>query len=105
MITSEQIRGARAMLGIEQSELAEMAQVSLETIEAIEEQPGPISAPAGTLDAIQKALESAGVEFIDFDGRPALRLAGKPQSPVISDEAALPEIPKGAEKDYNGSAM
>jgi DNA-binding XRE family transcriptional regulator len=81
MITSEQIRGARAMLRIEQSELAELAQVSLETIERIERQSGPILALAGTLDEIQKALEFAGVEFIDFDGRPGIRLAANPLSP------------------------
>ena len=93
------------MLGIEQSKLAEMAQVPLETIERIEEQPGSVLTLEGAFDAIQRALESAGVEFIDFDGRPALRLARNQQPPVISDEAALPEIPKGAEDDYNGSAM
>ena len=65
MITSEQIRGARAMLRIEQSELATMAQVSPETIERIERQSGPVLALAGTVDAIQKALESAGVEFVE----------------------------------------
>jgi transcriptional regulator with XRE-family HTH domain len=75
MITSEQIRGARAMLRIEQSELAAMAQVSLETIERIERQSGPVLASAGTLDTIQEALESAGVEFIEENGgRVGLRL-------------------------------
>jgi predicted transcriptional regulator len=75
MITSEQIRGARAMLRIEQSDLAARARVSLETIKRIERKPGPISALAGTLDAIQRALESAGVIFVEENGEgPGVRL-------------------------------
>ena len=57
MITSEQIRGARAMRRDGAIELAEKAQVSLEAIERIERQPGPVLALAGTLDAVQKALD------------------------------------------------
>jgi predicted transcriptional regulator len=75
MITSEQIRGARAMLRIEQSDLAARARVSLETIKRIERKPGAISALAGTLDAIRKALESAGVIFVEENGEgPGVRL-------------------------------
>jgi predicted transcriptional regulator len=75
MITSEQIRGARAMLRIEQSDLAARARVSLETIKRIERKPGPISALTGTLDAIRTALESAGVIFVEENGEgPGVRL-------------------------------
>ncbi|MDU6138645.1 helix-turn-helix transcriptional regulator, partial [Bradyrhizobium sp.] len=42
MLTSEQIRAARAMLRIEQRDLAEKSGVSLETIKRIERTPGPI---------------------------------------------------------------
>jgi predicted transcriptional regulator len=68
VITSEQIRGARAMLRIEQSGLAERAGVSLETIKRIERKPGKVSAYAATLEAVRAALESAGVEFIAENG-------------------------------------
>jgi transcriptional regulator with XRE-family HTH domain len=68
MLTSEQIRGARAMLRIEQSELATLAGLSLETVKRIERKPGPVSAFAATLDAIRAALEAAGVEFIAENG-------------------------------------
>jgi DNA-binding XRE family transcriptional regulator len=109
MITSEQIRGARAMLRIEQSELAEMAQISLETIERIERQPGPVLALAGTLDAIQKALESAGVEFIDENGGPAgLRLTKAPQQvaekTVPAPYRATRVCAQGALDEWNGRA-
>ena len=68
MLTSEQIRAARAMLRIEQANLAALAGVSLETIKRIERRPGRISALAATLDAIRAALEAAGVEFIAENG-------------------------------------
>jgi len=68
MITAEQIRGARAMLRIEQTELAMLAGVSVETIKRIERKPGPVSAFAATLQAIRTALENAGVEFIAENG-------------------------------------
>ena len=80
MLTSEQIRGARAMLRIEQSDLATRAGVSLETIKRIERKRGPVSAFAATLDSIRAALEAAGVEFIAENGGGAgvrLRAAAK----------------------------
>jgi transcriptional regulator with XRE-family HTH domain len=79
MLTSEQIRAARAMLRIEQRDLAEKSGVSLETIKRIERTPGPISAYTGTLDKLRQALESAGIEFMN-GGQPGVRLtstAGK----------------------------
>ena len=67
-MTSEQVRGARAMLRMEQSDLAARAGVSLETIKRVERKPGKISALVGTVDAIRGALEGAGVEFIAENG-------------------------------------
>jgi transcriptional regulator with XRE-family HTH domain len=81
MLTSEQIRAARAMLRIEQRELADKSGVSLETIKRIERTPGPISAYTGTLDKLRRALESAGIEFSEGD-QPGVRLklAGSKQT-------------------------
>ena len=73
MLTSEQIRAARAMLRIEQRDLAEKSGVSLETIIRIERTPGQISAYTGTVDKLRRALESAGIEFSNGD-RPGVRL-------------------------------
>jgi hypothetical protein len=54
--------------------------------------------------AIRVALEAAGVIFVEENGEgPGVRLR-KPK-PAVSDEAALPEMPKGAAKDYDGSPM
>ncbi|MGJ4897482.1 helix-turn-helix domain-containing protein [Bradyrhizobium oligotrophicum] len=73
MLTSEQIRAARAMLRIEQRDLAEKSGVSLETIKRIERTPGRISAYTGTVDKLRRALEIAGIEFTNGD-QPGVRL-------------------------------
>ena len=73
MLTSEQIRAARAMLRIEQRELADKSGVSLETVKRIERTPGPISAYTGTVDKLRRALEAAGIEFSEGD-EPGVRL-------------------------------
>jgi predicted transcriptional regulator len=75
-LTSEQIRGARAMLRIEQKELAARAGVSVETIKRIEGKLGPAPAYASTISAIRAALETAGVVFIPQNGGgPGVRLS------------------------------
>lgn len=73
MLTSEQIRAARALLRWEQRQLAATAGVSVETVRRLEKAPGPVSAYTGTVEAIRKALETAGVEFTDDDA-PGVRL-------------------------------
>ena len=66
MITVGQIKAARAFLGLTQSELAEQAGVSLATVNNIER--GVTVPHRASLQAIQLALEAAGIEFIDDDG-------------------------------------
>ena len=74
-LTAEQIRAARAMLRIEQTQLAERAGVSVETIKRLEGAKGPLKAQYETLKNIRTALEFAGVEFLDDAMRPGVRLA------------------------------
>lgn len=77
-LTGEQIRAARALLRIEQKDLAKAAKVSLETVKRLEKMKGAVSAYDRTVDAIRDALEKAGVEFLDADnGGPGVRLRGK----------------------------
>jgi transcriptional regulator with XRE-family HTH domain len=66
-ITSEQIRAARALLRIEQRDLAMASGVSLPTIKRLEIIPGPLLANAKerTIAAMRAALERAGIEFTD----------------------------------------
>ncbi|RED53261.1 helix-turn-helix transcriptional regulator [Aestuariispira insulae] len=65
MITSAQIRAGRALINAKQSELAKAAGVSLATLNNIERGLG--DPRASTLEAIQRALESAGVTM-ESDG-------------------------------------
>ncbi|GAB2506907.1 helix-turn-helix domain-containing protein [Pseudoxanthomonas sangjuensis] len=64
MITAAQMRAARALLGIDQRQLAEMAGVSLPTIQRMETSKGHVRGVVGTLTKIVEALDAAGVELI-----------------------------------------
>ena len=76
MLSSEQLRAARALKRIDQATLAGMAGVSVETIKRLEKLNGALlSANGKTIAAIQAALETAGVEFIGDDG---VRVRGPP---------------------------
>lgn len=68
MITSEQVRAARALLRWEQRDLAAAAQVPLPSVKRIEAARGPLAGQARTADSIRAALEAAGVEFIAENG-------------------------------------
>jgi len=73
MLTSEQIRAARALLRWDQKDLAKAAGISVETVKRLEKNPGPVSAYHATVEAITKALEAAGAEFTNDDG-PGVRV-------------------------------
>ncbi|SCW96991.1 hypothetical protein SAMN05660859_0382 [Ancylobacter rudongensis] len=67
-LTSDQIRAARALLKWDQKALAQASKVSLATIKRIEPLSGPIVANAVTIEALRRALEAAGIEFIAESG-------------------------------------
>jgi predicted transcriptional regulator len=76
MLSSDQIRGARAILRLSQADLAKAASVSLETIKRLEAMHGGLKVRLDTLTRIKDALEKAGVEFIPENGGGAgVRLA------------------------------
>ena len=78
MISSEQVRAARALLRWEQRDLAEASKVSLPSIKRLETTPGALAAQQRTIDAIRAAVEAAGVEFTNGD-QPGVRFRkGKP---------------------------
>ncbi|TFV74078.1 XRE family transcriptional regulator [Bradyrhizobium frederickii] len=64
MITSFQMRAARALLGIDQKTLAELAGVSLPTIQRMEASTGNVRGVVETLIKVVEAFERAGVELI-----------------------------------------
>ena len=64
MMTAAQLRAARALLGIDQKTLADMAGVSLPTIQRMEASDGVIRANVDSLMKLVSALENAGIELI-----------------------------------------
>lgn len=64
MITSAQLRAARALLGIDQKTLAERAGVSLPTIQRMESSRGNVRGVVDTLVKVVEALDRAGIELI-----------------------------------------
>lgn len=64
MITAAQMRAARALIGIDQRELAEMSGVSLPTIQRMEASTGNVRGVVDTLTKVVEALHRAGVELI-----------------------------------------
>lgn len=63
MITSGQIRAARALLDWTRSELSEKSGVGISALMRFESAVGVPSGNIKTIDAVKKALEDAGVEF------------------------------------------
>lgn len=64
MITSAQMRAARALLGIDQKTLAKLAGLSLPTIQRMEASDGTVRGMVDSLTRVVEALEAAGVELI-----------------------------------------
>jgi predicted transcriptional regulator len=75
ILSSELLRAGRALLRWEQRDLATASSVSLPTIKRLESKPGIMAAHLSTVAALRKALETAGIEFIDENGGgPGVRL-------------------------------
>ena len=64
MITAAQMRAARALLGIDQRQLAELSGVSLPTIQRMEASEGNVRGVVETLTRVVEALDACGVELI-----------------------------------------
>jgi transcriptional regulator with XRE-family HTH domain len=76
MIFPVQISAARVLLDLSQLELANLASVSVGTVKRIEAERDQLAGTMRTLSKIQRALEAAGIIFIeqnDTEG-PGVRL-------------------------------
>ena len=73
MITGRQLKAARALVGWEQTDLARKAGVAISTVRRMESFQGEIGARTSTLSVVTKALERAGIEYLD-GGKPGVRL-------------------------------
>jgi transcriptional regulator with XRE-family HTH domain len=64
MITSAQMRAARALLAMDQRELAECAGLSLPTIQRMEASEGVVRGNVDSLMKLIAGLDAAGIELI-----------------------------------------
>ncbi|MCO5147073.1 MAG: helix-turn-helix transcriptional regulator [Aquamicrobium sp.] len=64
MITSAQLRAARALLGIDQRRLADLSGLSVPTIQRMEASDGTIRGNVDSLVKLIAALDAAGLELI-----------------------------------------
>jgi transcriptional regulator with XRE-family HTH domain len=64
MITGAQMRAARALLGIDQRELAQRSGLSLPTIQRMESSDGVVRGNVDSLMKLIEALNAAGIELI-----------------------------------------
>jgi transcriptional regulator with XRE-family HTH domain len=73
VIVGAQMRAARALLGLDQRELARLAGLSLPTIQRMETSPGSVRAVVDSLERVLEAFTTGGVELI-ADGAPSAGL-------------------------------
>jgi transcriptional regulator with XRE-family HTH domain len=64
MITGTQMRAARALLGIDQRQLAHLASLSLPTIQRMEASHGVVRGNVDSLMKLVDALTAGGIELI-----------------------------------------
>ncbi len=81
MITAGQMRAARALLSIDQRRLAELANLSLPTIQRMEASGGVVRGNVDSLMKLVDALNKAGIELIgegatSSEGGRGVRLKG-----------------------------
>ncbi len=75
MLSSSQLRAARALIRWSAEDLARQSGIGVATIRRLELQEGVPSSNSKTLEALRLALEAAGIEFVGtpVDG-PGVRL-------------------------------
>jgi transcriptional regulator with XRE-family HTH domain len=73
MMTAAQLRAARALLGLDQRQLAERAGLSVPTIQRMEASDGVVRGNVDSLTKLIAALAAAGIELI---GEGAVSQAG-----------------------------
>ena len=64
MITAAQLRAARALLGVDQRQLAELSGLSVPTIQRMEASDGTVRGNVDSLMKLIAGLEAAGIELI-----------------------------------------
>ena len=68
MLTVAQLRAARGLIGWNQGKLADTAGVALSTVKRMEGSVGLVRGNAENVWKVQRALQDAGIIFIDENG-------------------------------------
>ena len=68
LVTTCQVKAARALLSWSQADLARRAGVSEPTVARLELADGELGGREGTTEKIRNAIEAAGVEFLEENG-------------------------------------
>src|SRR5260370_39688727 len=68
LVTTRQVKAARALLGWSQADLAQHSGVSEPTVARLEAVDGELGGREGTAEKIRTAIEAAGIEVIDANG-------------------------------------
>ena len=69
MISANQLKAARALLNIDQRQTAELADLSVPTIQRMEASDGVIRGNVDSLMKLVSALDNAGIELINPGGQ------------------------------------
>jgi transcriptional regulator with XRE-family HTH domain len=86
MLSAEQIRAARGLINWTQPELASRARLALGTIQRMEKL-GTGRSASSNVEAVRRALEDAGVLFIDANGNGVgVRLRASPTNQAGTQE-------------------
>lgn len=96
MITSAQMRAARALLGADQRKLAELAGLSVPTIQRMEASDGVVRGNVDSLMKLIEALDLAGIELIgeggiSRGGGRGVRLKSPASAKALEEAGAAPE--------------
>jgi len=65
MITANQLRAARALLNLDQRQMAELADLSVPTIQRMEASDGVVRGNVDSLMKLVSALDKAGIELLN----------------------------------------
>ena len=102
-ITGNQIRAARALIGMDQQALADKAAIGINTVRNMEGAGSErINVRTGTLDAVIDALKAAGVVIVDEgmqDGGPGVRLVKQPVKSIDTIESEVVQYPEFMNND------
>jgi len=95
MITANQLRAARALLNIDQRQTADLADLSVPTIQRMEASDGVVRGNVDSLMKLISALENAGIELINpgvasSDGGRGVRLRENVAKPKMKNIKPLP---------------